>query len=258
MSKDPAFLFYPSDWMGGTMTMSRAQKGAYIDLLMCQFNQGHMTIEDIKIILGKDFDTMWEQKLKFKFRCNKNGLYYNERLEEEKEKRQKYILSRRNNISGINQYSKKSGHMGGHMEDEDENENINIIDNKIDQGIVKGEFEKLWELYPKKDGRKAAEKHFNTSVKTEEDLKNINKALNNYIKCETVKNGFIKNGATWFNNWQDWIDWQEPIKPAGQGRKECEADRYKNVGDRTLDDIKREARSRAGNKEPVKIGDIVK
>ena len=64
MAKDPAFLFYPGDWLGGTMTFNREQKGAYMDLLMVQFNSGHMCLDDIKAVLGPDFDTMWERKLK--------------------------------------------------------------------------------------------------------------------------------------------------------------------------------------------------
>jgi hypothetical protein len=43
MSKDPAFLFYPNDYIGGTMGMTFEEKGAYMELLMLQFNRGHMT-----------------------------------------------------------------------------------------------------------------------------------------------------------------------------------------------------------------------
>ena len=93
MAKDPAFLFYPGDWLGGTMTFSRHQKGAYMDLLMCQFNQGSLTLTDIKIILGTDF-YVWE-KLKLKFTVDSFGRYYNPRLEEEKLKRELYTKSRK-------------------------------------------------------------------------------------------------------------------------------------------------------------------
>ncbi|MCK5608558.1 replication protein [Candidatus Pacearchaeota archaeon] len=75
-----------------------------------------------------------------------------------------------------------------------------------------GYFERIWKLYPNKDGKKAASKHFNNSVKTERDWQGIQKALSNYLLSENVKKGYIKNGSTWFNNWQDWIDWQEPKK----------------------------------------------
>jgi hypothetical protein len=50
--KDFAFLFYPSDYIGGTLGMTFEQKGAYIELLMTQFNRGHMTSDMIKQILG--------------------------------------------------------------------------------------------------------------------------------------------------------------------------------------------------------------
>ncbi len=67
----------------------------------------------------------------------------------------------------------------------------------------------LWKKYPKKDGKKAALKHFNATVKTKEDFCRIAKALKNYvlyIQTEGIKERFIKNGSTWFNNWEDWVD----------------------------------------------------
>ena len=100
MAKDPAFLFYPGDWLGGTTTFTRAHKGAYMDLLMAQFNNGHMSLEDIKIILDRDFDIMWESKLKSKFKVDKNGQYYNEKLENEQIRRREYTKSRRKNLKG--------------------------------------------------------------------------------------------------------------------------------------------------------------
>lgn len=77
-------------------------------------------------------------------------------------------------------------------------------------------FEELWVRYPNKDGKKAAFIHFRSSVKTEQDLSDIRKALENYLQSERVKKGFIKNGATWFNNWRDWIDY----KPLGNEIKQ--------------------------------------
>lgn len=124
MAKDPAFLFYPGDYIGGTMGMTFEEKGAYVDLLMMQFNRGHMTNDMIAQTVGH----LWV-KLKDKFRQDENGLWYNERLDKEKFLRAAYTQSRRNNVSGSNQYSKKAtkkkGHMSSHMEDENENENVN-------------------------------------------------------------------------------------------------------------------------------------
>lgn len=66
-------------------------------------------------------------------------------------------------------------------------------------------FEELWSLYPAKDGRKDALRHFGCSVRTEADFQRIKTALANY-KAHLSKNPWKqpKNGSTWFNNWQDW------------------------------------------------------
>jgi hypothetical protein len=48
MSKDPAFLFYPGDWLGGTMHMHRISRACYFDLLMLQFNRGAFSLEEMK------------------------------------------------------------------------------------------------------------------------------------------------------------------------------------------------------------------
>lgn len=127
MAKDPAFLFYPSDWISGTMGMTFEEKGAYMELLMYQFNQGHMSGHMIARIVGKHWET-----IKHKFKQDDNGNWYNVRLELEKEKRKTYSESRRNNLKGNNQYTKKGNkkeaHMVSHMENEDINEIKDIID----------------------------------------------------------------------------------------------------------------------------------
>ena len=125
--KDPAFLFYPNDYIGGTMGMTFEEKGAYIELLMMQFNRGHMTEHMIIHTVGQLWDT-----LKVKFIQDENSLWYNERLELEKNSRKKYTESRRNNVLGLNQFNKpekKEGHMTKHMEDV--NEIVDVSKGKI-------------------------------------------------------------------------------------------------------------------------------
>lgn len=72
-------------------------------------------------------------------------------------------------------------------------------------------FEEIWEQYPCKDGKKPAKKHFLATVLTEDDYSRIQKSLNNYLNSSKVKNGYIKNGSTWFNQWGDFEHWTEPI-----------------------------------------------
>lgn len=119
--KDPAFLFYPNDYIGGTMGMTFEQKGAYIEVLMIQFNRGHMTEDMIRQTIGD----LWDN-IKDKFVIDNDGKYYNVRLQLEKEKRQNYTHSRRNNKLGTNQHTSKStGHMTKHMENVNEDVNSN-------------------------------------------------------------------------------------------------------------------------------------
>lgn len=113
MAKDPAFLFYPGDWLSGTMGMTFEEKGAYMELLVAQFNRGHMTEHMIGHMIGQ----LWV-KIQDKFVKDSLGLWYNTRLDQEKNKRKAFTDSRKNNREGKNQYSKKRGHMTYHMENE--------------------------------------------------------------------------------------------------------------------------------------------
>lgn len=96
MAKDPATLWYWNDWIGGTMTMTRQEKGAYMDLLTAQFNSGHLTETQIRKLLGND-QGLWGTVLREKFVVDGNGSYFNQRLEDEINKRKAFVASRSNN-----------------------------------------------------------------------------------------------------------------------------------------------------------------
>ena len=149
MAKDPAFLFYPNDYIGGTMGMTFEEKGAYMELLMMQFNRGHMTSH----MIGQTIGQLWD-KIQDKFIEDDKGLWYNVRLEEEQIKRKTFTESRRNNVLGINQHSnkpkKQSGHMTSHMENENEDENKSEIYRSFAHlSITVDEFKKLEKVYRK-------------------------------------------------------------------------------------------------------------
>jgi len=134
MAKDPAFLFYPGDYVSGTMGMTFEEKGAYMDLLMLQFNRGHMNTHMIQHTVGH----LWEQ-VKCKFIQDQEGLWYNIRLDVEKDKRKTFTESRRNNMKPKNKSKDEPSyethmqpHMDSHMENvnEDINKDININKSK--------------------------------------------------------------------------------------------------------------------------------
>lgn len=103
--KNPSVNWIFNDWQGGTMTMSRHLKGCYMDLLTAQFNNGHLSLDEIKTVLGSDFGQSWPA-LQKKFVPDENGLYYNKRLEFEILKKKNYSKSREENLG------ESSPHMG--------------------------------------------------------------------------------------------------------------------------------------------------
>lgn len=130
MASDPAFLFYPNDFIGGTMGMTLEEKGAYMELLMAQFNRGHFSDLMATRIIG---ESLWAV-LKQKFTADESGCYYNKRLEIEVNKRKAYSESRRNNLSGNKDKqlhmeehmdTHMESHMATHMEAHMENRNSN-------------------------------------------------------------------------------------------------------------------------------------
>lgn len=74
MAKDPAFMFYASDFLTGTMYFTDAQVGKYMRLLCYQHQHGGLIDADLFAgIVGND------SILKKKFVETENG-FYNERL----------------------------------------------------------------------------------------------------------------------------------------------------------------------------------
>ena len=68
--------------------------------------------------------------------------------------------------------------------------------------------EDLWNLYPKKLGKKQAMIHLRSSVKTEQDYEDCKNAIETYIsecKKNNTNEQYIKHGSTFFNNWRDYV-----------------------------------------------------
>jgi len=127
--KDPAILFYTSDFLTGTMLLTDEQVGKYIRLLCLQHQKGHLSEKDmLNICKSKDEDIFC------KFKQDQEGKYFNLRLETETLKRINYSESRRNNRLSKNNSLNNNKHMNiisksyvKHMENENINENENII-----------------------------------------------------------------------------------------------------------------------------------
>lgn len=73
---------------------------------------------------------------------------------------------------------------------------------------IDAEFEKLWQEYPRKQGKKEAKKAFERARRNGVALETIEKGLSaykEYIKTNKIETSFVKQGSTWFKNeaWND-------------------------------------------------------
>lgn len=103
-NKDPAFLFYSADFLIGVLGLTMAERGQYITLLCLQHQKGHLSLDFINENIEKV-----SKKVLGKFDVDEDGNYYNDRLEEEIQKRTDYSSSRSEN-------GKKGGRPKKHME----------------------------------------------------------------------------------------------------------------------------------------------
>ena len=216
MSKDPAILFYTADYLTGTRLMTYEQKGKYMDLLCLQHQQGALSEQDMLAICGE-----YDERIFSKFVLTEDGKYINERMEEERAKRQRYSQSRSDN-------GKKGGRPKKHMESicltyekHSENENINInkdvfISESKDKDLHSSNennkyldrFARFWSAYPKKVGKGDAEKRFLKLKPSEELTEQMIRAVEAQKKsAQWVRdNGqYVPNPSTWLNQerWRD-------------------------------------------------------
>ena len=90
--RDPAFLFYSSDFLTGCASLTMEERGQYITLLCLEHQLGRLSEKTIRLSVGSVSVDVLE-----KFKQDENGLLYNERLEIEIEKRSNFIDTRRTN-----------------------------------------------------------------------------------------------------------------------------------------------------------------
>ena len=131
MSKDPAFLFYSSDFLTGTMFLTNEQIGIFIRLLCVQHQKGRLREKDMLKICKTYDEDVFEM-----FTKDDENLFYNERLEAEVNKRKAYSESRRNNRKNKTTPLKNTSlTYVKHMENENENENVIINRNRNKRNI---------------------------------------------------------------------------------------------------------------------------
>jgi uncharacterized protein YdaU (DUF1376 family) len=102
MPKDPAALLYIDTWKVATTEMSAIERAYYMDLILHQYDKGSLPndIEELANICRvrysefKQFEQVFEQVLKHKFKHNENGRLENEFASEIIRRRQSFIDKR--------------------------------------------------------------------------------------------------------------------------------------------------------------------
>jgi uncharacterized protein YdaU (DUF1376 family) len=189
MSKDPAVLFYTSDFLSGTFTMSNEQVGMYIRLLCLQHQKGKLTEKDMLSICRAYDVEIWS---KFK---NEDGAFYNERMYNETIRRQKFSESRRNNAKSPKNESTSKAY-AKHMETETENETITINRTKAKIEILDPKFEEWWLWYDYKVSKDKAKKSWNKLNENEKDL--ALQSVQDYVQSTPDKT-YRKHPTTYLN-----------------------------------------------------------
>ena len=136
-NKDPAVLFYTSDFLVGVMCLTMEERGQYITLLCLQHQRGHLTKKEMEFAVGKVSPDVMA-----KFTEDADGKYYNEVMDGAIEQRKNYIDSRRK--SSHARFAKKANDASNGKTDDtsydtsyddttihrSENENVNENTNK--------------------------------------------------------------------------------------------------------------------------------
>jgi len=232
----PWFRFFPSDWMGGTAYMTKADKSDYLALLLAQWQSG--PIPDVPEVLASILGGQPSDAVRAKFEAVA-GKLTNIRLEQEREwsttksdasrKRKERFRERVRNASGT-----RSRHVPERFASDS--------DSHIPLGIWKGtgekhepnqgakeprrpkpdfppDFSECWAAYPDKSGSKhKAFQAYRASFATKEQVLD---GIARYIAHVEAKrqNGFsslrYQNGQTWFNG-RGWLTEYETTNTRGK------------------------------------------
>ena len=87
-------------------------------------------------------------------------------------------------------------------------ENITRFNNTSKNKQLEEDFNKLWKLYPRKEGKKKAFEAYKRAIKKGTTNKEIQTGIVNYltqIRVQRTSKQYIKQGSTWFNGecWND-------------------------------------------------------
>lgn len=73
--EDFCFTYYDGDAARDKAHMNRLERGAYDDIISAQRKRGHLSIDDLKKVLGSDFDRCWDA-IEWVLKTDQEGKYF--------------------------------------------------------------------------------------------------------------------------------------------------------------------------------------
>lgn len=145
--KSPAFQFYAQDFLTGVMYLTNEEIGLYIKMICKQWTDGKIPKKRLGLFLGYEWDNLSDE-LKEKF-TDFGDYVINERLEQEREKKESFLRKQANNGSKGGRPKKNKPKQNPNetqsitqtitqkkpLEDEDEIEEEIEVDNKKEKEI---------------------------------------------------------------------------------------------------------------------------
>ncbi len=98
---DFCFTYYDGDATRDMAHMNRLERGAYNDVIIQQRQRGHMSLDDMKKFLSRDFETVWPA-LEWILKVDEEGKYYIEWLENSVKRGAAHSKKQRENV--LNRY----------------------------------------------------------------------------------------------------------------------------------------------------------
>jgi uncharacterized protein YdaU (DUF1376 family) len=174
MAKDPAFLFYTSDFLSGVSDLTMEERGQYITLLCLQHQKGHLSDKVINLCVGNATADVLH-----KFSIDNDGLYFSPRLDIEIAKRVEHSQKQRKRaLDGWEKRKATADATALPLENRNENENIYISFNHL--SITYNEFEKLKIEFPTFN-----EKQINNCFDRIKNFKNNTKYNSLYLTAQS-------------------------------------------------------------------------
>jgi DNA-binding transcriptional MerR regulator len=215
--KDPAFLFYDGDAARDVSHMNRLERGAYFDLIQAQRKFGGLTVEQIRKVLGKDFEEVWPALELILYKTETDKFYIEwvqvsienrKQFAERQRKRIQDYWNEKKNNNDSNEIPRNNHGITTDIPLENENEIVN--ENIIKYEIV---FDNFRKNYPgTKRGLKTEFENYKKKHKDWKEVLNLLLiAVDDQIKVRELKrqkHEFVpewKNLSTWINQrcWEE-------------------------------------------------------